>query len=210
MAKLTHEVTTVLLKFQYSSAAKSEGQKFTKLQCKWKQDIVDLEEVGALQSLNNLMIEDIAQKLPGTFLRERYVKLREALTPTGKSSLEIFTAYMSQKHDWQRSIRPLDAPEEPENSTPVLGGSAKVGWARASMKIMWILYPSCKGQYSFKASGGETLYRTRLGGSPSYPPPPLMQNLIENYFCFLPQVKVPISCSDNTFCTFSTNLHHEG
>ena len=47
-----------------------EGQKFLDLQRKWKQTIVNLEEVGALASLNNLVIiEDINCNLLGIFYR---------------------------------------------------------------------------------------------------------------------------------------------
>ena len=86
---------TGLTKFQFSFSAKSEGQRFMELQHKWRQAIVDLEEVGALQSHYNInIIEDIVRKLPGKGPRERYIKLRESLRLTGKSSLEILTAFM--------------------------------------------------------------------------------------------------------------------
>ena len=70
VSELIHEFTTGLLKFQYSLGARMEGQKFLDLQRKWKQAIVDLEEVGALASLNNLVIiEDINCNLLGIFYR---------------------------------------------------------------------------------------------------------------------------------------------
>ena len=62
---------------------------------------MDLETVGALHHLNNpVIIENVAKKLPGTFLRERYVNLKKTLQESGKSSLEVFTAFMDEERDW--------------------------------------------------------------------------------------------------------------
>ena len=70
-SEMTHEVTTGLLKFQYSREAKTEGKKFLELHQIWKKAIVDLEEIKALGSLNNsVIIEEISHKLPRTFSRD--------------------------------------------------------------------------------------------------------------------------------------------
>ena len=63
-------MTTELINFQFSQAFKTDRKKFLLFQIVWKRAPLDWEEAGTVDKFNNsVIIDKIAHKLPGTFLR---------------------------------------------------------------------------------------------------------------------------------------------
>ena len=174
--ELVTECISSLTNFQFSS--KTEGERFVELFRKWSEVFSDLEEVGEVETLNNVSIlESVVKKFPGSACKSRYANFRMSPLNNDKSKLQLLKEFMSAERGLQREIMKISEPEKGKigvkcyncgegghlsKDCPKNKAKDKVSKAvNACVKVAPTSCPVCDGQHSFQ-SNGETLYKTYL------------------------------------------------
>ena len=106
-----NEIIRHLRNFKFSSAAKSENQKFHELNRQWNQAYADLGELNALD--NKAILMDVAQKLPSATSRSQYVLFKQQMGGAA-TELEVRVKFMADERKQQRNLEKLELAVEPK------------------------------------------------------------------------------------------------
>ena len=107
------ELVEALITFKFSSAARTEAEKFTELNRKWNEVYSDLEEIGKTDVLNHEpTLMKVCQRLPSNTSRSKYVDLRLAGLEGEKTELVIMIEFMKVERLRQKALQKLEGKYE--------------------------------------------------------------------------------------------------
>ena len=121
--EICSELTKELTGFKYSSAAKTEGDKFAELYRKWKQVRADLKEIDSLHALDHSpTLELICMNLPSIACKDKFYEHKVAERKGGeRSELKILASFMIEESKRQKARLRLSPNNEEAEAIAVVG-----------------------------------------------------------------------------------------